>query len=144
MKTNAAGLELIKQAEGCVLHAYQCEAGKWTIGWGHTQDVKEGMVITQHQADVIFASDMDSFEDSVTYLTRNVALSDNQFSALVSLAYNIGITRFSKSTLLRMLLKGNGQGAAEQFAVWRLADGKPSKNLEHRRALERELFERLQ
>ncbi len=140
MKLSPRGVEFIKKSEGCRLKAYQCTAGKWTIGWGHTRDVKEGMQITQHQADVIFSSDIESFEDGVAYMTKGVDLTQEQFDALVSLAFNIGVTRFGTSNLLRKLLRGDVAGAAGEFEKWRLADGKVDPGLVKRRAAEREMF----
>jgi GH24 family phage-related lysozyme (muramidase) len=139
---SAEGLNLLKRFEGCRLEAYLCEAGKPTIGYGHREGVELGHHITQHQADVLLAYDVESFEDGVSYCLRNTMVTQSQFDALVSLAFNIGITRFGKSTLLRKLLRGDVKGAAAEFAVWRLAAGNVSVGLEKRRAAEREFFER--
>lgn len=140
-KINAGGLALLKRFEGCVLHAYKCPAGIQTIGWGHTGDVKEGMTITQHQADVILEEvDLPIFEAAVEKLCATVGLSDNEFSALVCLAYNIGVANLSKSTLLKKLLLGQRRGAADEFLKWDKAKGKVLPGLVKRRAAERDLF----
>src|SRR3954471_9072967 len=89
MKTNHAGRQLIMDAETLKLEAYRCPVGKWTIGWGHTGDVKPGMKINLHQAEVIFEHDLDVHEQVVTEAVK-VPLNSNQFSALVSLVFNIG------------------------------------------------------
>lgn len=140
MKLSERGADFIKAKEGLRLEAYQCEAGKWTIGYGHRRDVKEGMRITEHQAEVVFTSDAESFEDGVSYMTKDVDLTQSQFDALVSLAFNIGVTRFATSNLLRKLKRGDVAGAAEEFAKWRLADGKVSEGLVKRRAEEKAMF----
>lgn len=137
---SAAGLNALKRFEGCRLEAYLCEAGKPTIGYGHREGVELGQKLTQHQADVLLEFDVESFEDGVTYCLRNTEVTQSQFDALVSLAFNIGITRFSTSNLLRRLLKGDVSGAAGEFGKWRLADGKVSPGLEKRRKAEREMF----
>jgi lysozyme len=141
LKINAAGISLIKKYEGCVLHSYKCPAGVWTIAFGHTgPEVKEGQLITQHAADVILQHDLEKFEERVSDLTRKLALTENQFSALVSFAFNLGSTALANSTLMKRLLKGDTAGAAEQFEKWVNAGGKKLEGLVKRRAAERDLF----
>ena len=65
MRTSEAGVNLIKSFEGCRTTAYRCSAGVWTIGYGHTVDVKEGMTITQHQCDVMLEVDIETYEKYV-------------------------------------------------------------------------------
>ena len=91
----------IKAWEGCGLTAYRCPAGVWTIGYGHTSGVVSGMKITQREADEMFEKDIKQFSDQVKRSLGAVPLNNNQFDALVSLAYNIGIGRLSKSELLK-------------------------------------------
>lgn len=91
----------IKAWEGCVLTAYRCPAGVWTIGYGHTSGVVSGMKITQREADEMFEKDIKQFSGQVKRTLGAVPLNNNQFDALVSLAYNIGIGRLSKSELLK-------------------------------------------
>lgn len=91
----------IKAWEGCRLTAYRCPAGVWTIGYGHTSGVTPGMKITQQEADALFEKDIKQFSDQAMRTLGTVKLNNNQFDALVSLAYNIGIGRLSKSELLR-------------------------------------------
>jgi lysozyme len=138
---NAAGLDLIKKFEGCKLKAYRCPAGVWTIGFGHTsKSVKQGQTISQHQADTILASDIEKFEEGVADLTSKTTLTENQFAACVSLAFNIGITRFASSTLYKKLMKGDVEGAAKEFSKWTLAGGKRMPGLVKRREAEMALF----
>jgi lysozyme len=90
MQTNETGLKLIKMSEGLFLHTYLCPAGIQTIGYGHTgPDVKMGMTITDEQATALLVKDLKHFEDAVTKYVK-VPLNENEFSALVSLSYNIG------------------------------------------------------
>lgn len=106
MTTTPKARELIKQFEGLRLTAYQCSAGKWTIGYGHTRNVFRGMVITKAQAEAFFEEDLASCEKALKYsLTR--AVTPHQFSALVSLAFNIGTDKLRKSTLLRRINNGS-------------------------------------
>ena len=88
-----AGLALIKQFEGCRLIAYQCSAGVWTIGYGHTAGVYKGMKITQAQADAFLKQDIAKFEKYInnpSYVPFTAQLNQNQFDALVSFAFNLG------------------------------------------------------
>lgn len=94
--------QLIKEFEGCRLTAYRCPAGVLTIGYGHTgPDVTPGRRITQAEADAIFEADIKKFALQVLPLVGASILKPCQFSALVSLAYNIGMGNFQRSTLLR-------------------------------------------
>lgn len=140
MKTNAAGRELIKRFEGLRLKAYLCPAGKWSIGYGHTGDVAEGQAITEHQAEAILDVDLERFERGVGRVLDWPA-TENQFSALVSLAFNIGLPAFSNSTLLDKLNAGCGaREVADQFGRWVRGGGHTLQGLVSRRAAEAELF----
>lgn len=142
---NTAGLDLIKQFEGCRLQTYLDVAGIPTIGWGHTgSDVRAGMKITQAEADRLLDKDLDRFEAAVDRLTRGIA-SDNQFAAMVSLAFNVGAGDggLKTSTLLRLHNEGNYAAAAGQFARWNKAGGKVLKGLVRRRRAEAELYRRV-
>ncbi|MFB9156477.1 lysozyme [Chromobacterium violaceum] len=140
MKTNAAGISLIKQFEGVRLAAYQDMVGVWTIGYGHTgPDVKAGLAITQQQADQLLAADLEKFETGVRKAVI-VPLNANQFSALVSFSYNLGLGNLRSSTLLRLLNKGDYDGAAAQFPRWNRAGGQAVAGLTRRRKAEQALF----
>lgn len=92
-KIGQAGLNLIKQFEGCRLTAYQCSAGVWTIGYGHTAGVYKGMKISQAQADAFLKQDIAKFEKYInnpSYVPFTEQLNQNQFDALVSFAFNLG------------------------------------------------------
>src|SRR5512139_2752884 len=121
MKISKTGIDLIKHFEGLRLEAYQCSAGVWTIGYGttrvHSGPVTEGMRITEDEAERLLLADIRYFEQRVNDLVK-VPLSQNQFDALVSLAYNIGDGALADSTLLKELNAGNYQDAGEQFLKW--------------------------
>lgn len=141
MTTNDAGKNLIKNCEACRLTSYLDAVGIPTIGYGHTgSEVHPGQTISQHQADVIFDADLERFEEGVTELLTGANVTDNQFSACVSLAFNIGITRFASSTLRKRLLAGDVAGAGAEFPRWNKAGGQVLPGLVKRRELERELF----
>lgn len=139
MRINEKGLALIKEFEGCRLTAYRCPAGVWTIGYGHTQDVKSGMAITKIDAERFLRQDIRRFEEAVTSLVK-VPVTSNQFSALVSFAFNVGVNSLRTSTLLKKLNKGDLNGAANEFLRWNKAGGKELPGLTRRREAERKLF----
>lgn len=138
-KTGQAGIDLIKRFEGCRLKAYQDSVGVWTIGYGHTKGVKRGQVITQEQADAFLRDDLGDAEAGVERVVK-VPLTDNQFGALVSFTFNLGIGALSKSTLLRTLNGGDYSSASEQFKRWSRAGGKVLAGLVRRRLAEASLF----
>ena len=140
MRTSTNGRALIRQFEGEELKAYRCSAGVLTIGVGHTgADVKPGMTITKAQSDALLAADLARFEKAIADAVK-VPLTQNQFDACVSLAFNIGVAAFKSSTLLRLLNAGDYQGATAQFARWNKAGGKALTGLQKRRAAEAALF----
>lgn len=132
---STTGRQLIKNFEGLRLRAYQDAVGVWTIGYGHTGDVRPGMVITESQADDLLQKDLKRFEKGVEdSLTRPA--SQNQFDALVSLAYNIGINAFRKSSVLKLFNAGDIEGAAKQFGEYIMAGGSILRGLVRRRVAE--------
>ena len=133
------GLALIKKFEGCELKAYQCSAGVWTIGYGHTKDVVEGMEITQEQAEQMLVDELHEYESYVNeYVT--VALSQNQFDALVSWVYNLGPANLKASTMLKVLNSGQYEDVPAQIKRWNKAGGKVLEGLIRRREAESALF----
>ena len=140
MQISKAGLDLIKQFEGLYLKAYRCPAGVPTIGYGHTAGVAMGQTITQQQADDYLRRDVRQFERAVARLVT-VPLTQGQFDALVSFAFNLGEGALAQSTLLRLLNAGDYAGAAAQFDRWNKAGGRVLPGLVRRRAAERALFE---
>lgn len=142
MRTGDKGINLIKMFEGLRLRAYLCPANKWTIGYGHTgPDVTPSLIISESEAETLLRKDIRTTE---TYLNKwaqanGVTLSQNQFDALISFIFNIGIGNFTRSTMAKKLIKGDSTASSE-FPKWRLAGGKVSPGLERRRAAEKELF----
>lgn len=142
MRTN--NVDAIKEHEGLRLKAYLDSVGIWTIGYGDTgPDVVKGLVITKENAEERLRKRLVEFEGYVDRYVK-VALTQNQFDALVSLVYNIGPANFASSTLLKKLNDGDYQGAADQFLVWNKGrvDGKLVRieGLANRRAKERKQF----
>ena len=144
MHVSPSGVDLICNFEGLRLKAYDDGVGVWTIGFGTTKypngiRVKKGDTCTLDQAKAYMQNDLKSFEQTVNN-TVKVPLNQNQFDALVSLAYNIGSTAFKNSTLVKRLNEGNYNAAANQFNVWVNAGGKRMQGLVNRRAAEKTLF----
>ena len=144
MAVSLFGIDLICGFEGKRLAAYDDGVGVWTIGFGTTVypngiKVKKGDTCTEAQAKAYMAHDLKKFESAVNN-TVKVPLNQNQFDALVSLAYNIGTNAFSKSTLVKKLNANDIRGAADQFDEWVNAGGKRMQGLVNRRAREKALF----
>lgn len=144
MAVSLFGVDLICGFEGKRLVAYDDGVGVWTIGFGTTIypnciKVKKGDTCTEAQAKSYMAHDLKKFEQAVNGAV-NIPLNQNQFDALVSLAYNIGTGAFNKSTLVKKLNAGDIRGAADQFDVWVNAGGKRMQGLVNRRAKEKEVF----
>lgn len=133
----AAGF--ISSFEGCKLTAYKCAAGVWTIGYGHTQGVREGDTCTQEQANSWLIDDIREIQLLLAHYV-NVPVTQNEFVALVSLGFNVGGGAVMKSKLLRKLNGGDREGAAEEFLDFDLANGKKVAGLTRRRKAEHDLF----
>lgn len=143
-KTSNSGKAFIQSFEGRYLVAYDDGTGVWTIGCGtikypNGRAVKKGDVCTDAQVEQYFSNDLVKFENSVNSLVK-VPLTQNQFDALVSFAYNVGATNFSNSTLLKKLNAKDYKGAAAEFPKWNKAGGKVISGLTKRRNAEMELF----
>jgi GH24 family phage-related lysozyme (muramidase) len=138
------GLELVKYFEGFYPTAYLCPAKVPTIGYGHTTtvtkgDVSKGLTINKTQAELLLAIDLEEFENAVDKLV-SIAITDYQFSALVSFAFNVGAGNLGKSTLLKLLNKGNYTEAQSQFLRWNKAAGRVLPGLTLRRKAEYLMF----
>lgn len=129
----------IARHEGCRLKAYRDIVGVWTCGWGETRGVTAGMVWTQQQADERFCESLTEFAEGVRKLCTN-APSDNELGAMVSLAYNIGLAGFARSTVLKKHNAGDYQSAARAFALWNKAGGQVVRGLTLRRAKESAMY----
>ena len=144
MSVSNKGVDLICEFEGKRLAAYDDGVGVWTIGFGTIKypngvRVKKGDTCTLEQAKEYMRHDLIEFEHTVNSSVK-VPLNQNQFDALVSLAYNIGSNAFKSSTLVKELNTGDYQGAADQFNVWVNAGGKRMQGLVNRRDREKLLF----
>ena len=144
MSVSNKGVDLICEFEGEQLIAYDDGVGVWTIGFGTIKypngvRVKKGDTCTLDQAKEYMRHDLIEFEHTVNSSVK-VPLNQNQFDALVSLAYNIGSNAFKSSTLVKKLNTGDYQGAADQFNVWINAGGKRMQGLVNRRDREKLLF----
>lgn len=151
LRPSRAAEELIKRFEGCAkkrpdgtLEAYPDPGSggdPWTIGWGSTgSDIRRGTVWTQAQADERFAQHLQEFGKGVARLIDGVATSQNEFDALTSFAYNVGLGALEKSTLLKLHRAGDKIGAAGPFARWTKAGGRELTGLVRRRAAETEMY----
>lgn len=138
-----AAVNMIADAEGCRLKAYRCPAGVPTLGWGETAGISLGMEWTQAQADQRLCDSLTAFTDRVRNLCTE-APGENELGAMVSLAYNIGVGAFGKSTVLRRHNAGDGQAASRAFGLWNMATVRGAKQvlpgLTARRAAESALY----
>ena len=136
-------IELIKKYEGFSSKAYLCPANVWTIGYGTTRvdgkPVTSGMTCTEQQAEEYLKNDLQVFAKAINRLVK-VPLTDNQFSALLSFTYNLGVGALEKSTLLKKLNEGSYGAAQAEFLKWIRAGGKILPGLVCRRGEEAELF----
>lgn len=144
---NRETIEHVKRWEGMKLTAYPDPGSRdgtpWTIGYGHTSDgfmkVERGLTISPKQAEDALEYDLNETAAKVDELVK-VELSDNQFGALVSFAFNVGLKAFGKSTLLRKLNKGEYAAVPAELARWTRNDGKVMQGLVNRRAAEAGLW----
>lgn len=138
-KINEAGFDLIRDFEGLRLNAYQDSVGVWTIGFGSTKGVKRGQRITEEEAEELLREDLSTAESGVeNALTEDVT--DNQFAACVSLAFNVGVGAFRKSSIVKYINSGDALLAADRFLLYNKAKGKTLAGLTRRRKAERALF----
>ena len=138
-------IAIIKKFEGYRSKAYQDSVGVWTIGYGTIKysdgvSVKSGDVITEAQAFFYLADHIEKEILKPMAELVKVRITFNQYSALISFVYNLGIGNFQRSTLLKKLNIPNFNEAGDQFLVWNKAGGKVLPGLVTRRAMERELF----
>lgn len=139
MRMTQEGIDLIKHFEGCELKAYSDPVGIWTIGYGHTGGVTVGQTITEPEAEDLLRSDLMHFEKEVSEIVPDY-LTPSQFSALVSFAFNVGVSNLKRSTLLKKINRGDIVGAAGEFTRFNRAGGSALLGLLRRRRAESELF----
>lgn len=162
-KINQSGIDIIKRFESLHdgdlsvigLQPKMCPAGIWTVGYGRALTDHNGNFLkgesgrkaaynlygslSVSEAEDMLKEDLDTFSKGVDKLVK-VDINDNQFSALVSLAYNIGLGNLRNSTVIKRLNAGDTQGAAEAILWWNKASGKVLRGLQARREAEKELF----
>ena len=147
MQISNNGIALIKRFEGCRLTAYPdpgTGGDPWTIGYGWKgkvdgKPIRPGMKIDDATADRLLRTGVVSFDQAVSKMLK-VSVTQNQYDALVSLAYNIGTRALSTSTLMKKLNAGDVNGAADAFLSWNRSGGKVMAGLTNRRKAEREVF----
>ena len=139
MQLSKTGIELLKHFEGCELKAYQDSVGVWTIGYGHTKGIYEGLEITQSEAEKMLIDELPEYEG---YITDKVVpmLQQHGFDALVCWVYNLGPTNLSSSTMLKKLNAGEFKEVPFQMKRWDKAGGQPLLGLTRRRNAEALLF----
>lgn len=134
--------KLIAQYEGCRLKAYRCPAGKWTIGYGETQGIKEGMEWTQKQADDALEKRIVQMKKEILATCPALKPSSNRLAACISLAYNIGIGNFAGSSVAKYIRRGEYRAAADAFGMWVYVGKQKLPGLVNRRQAERTVFRR--
>ena len=140
MKTSQAGIDLIKEFEGFRCDAYLCPAGVWTIGYGHTVGVKPGDYVSRERGEEMLREDLRYYEDAVNDLVT-VSLSQNEFDALVSFTYNLGVGALGESTLRKRLNTGEPKCPVfqQELPKWVKAGNETLPGLVRRREAEVEL-----
>ncbi len=143
MTVPQAAKNIIKQFEGLRLTSYQDVAGNWSVGYGHFNATPppctDCMVITETQADGMLENDLEHTLQAIRgHIKADVT--DNQLSALLSFAFNLGVNALINSTLLKDLNNGNVEAAADSFLLWDHSHGTVIQGLSRRRAAERKLF----
>lgn len=139
MKASDRLIEALKRFEGLRTQAYQCAAGRWTIGYGHTLTAREGMIIDEERAEHLLRQDVKTIERWLT--SKNVTEVQHQFDALVSFIFNLGIANFYDSTLRKVIMRGgSAEEIRKQWMRWVYAKKKVLPGLVKRREWECNLF----
>lgn len=142
MRTSEYALGRLKEYEGLRLKAYKCPAGVWTIGYGHTKDVRGGIVIDKETADKLLEEDVMYFEKYLAAEPYAEELTQGQWDALISFLFNLGIGNYKRSTLRKRILEDVNHGdIPNQFRRWNKADGKVLPGLVRRREWEAQMYE---
>ena len=156
MKVSDKAIQMIKHHEGVRQKPYRCPAKLWTVGVGHVLYPRQGALkmeerdsvpleerdnrtFSMEEVDGILRDDLNRFERGVERYCP-VKLTQGQFDALVSFSFNVGLGTLQRSTLRQKIIRGDMEGAAEEFLKYTLAGGKVLKGLVNRRNDERALF----
>jgi lysozyme len=133
------GVEFIQQWEGCKLSSYLDTGDVWTVGYGHTEGVYPGMTISQEDATALLMEDIFPAESAVNQYV-SVEINQHQVDALISFVFNVGVSAFKNSTLLKLINQGDYLRAADELLRWCYDNGTKIQGLANRREAERELF----
>jgi lysozyme len=134
-------IKLIKDSEGCKLTSYKCPAGVWTLGYGQTCEIKQGMTWTQQQADEDVAiTALAVLNQAVKYSPILATVNIEKLAAIADFIYNLGVGNYAKSTLKKQVDVGNWLAASSEIKKWNKAAGKELKGLTVRRGKEAALL----
>ena len=156
MKVSDKAIQMIKHHEGVRQKPYRCPAKLWTVGVGHVLYPRQGALkmeerdsvpleerdnrtFSMEEVDGILRDDLNRFERGVERYCP-VKLTQGQFDALVSFSFNVGLGTLQRSTLRQKILRGDMEGAAEEFLKYTIGGGKVLKGLVNRRTDERAMF----
>jgi len=146
MKTSGVGIDLIKHFEGVYNKPYRCPAGYWTVGVGHliTRDVllpdKWNFAHSELGVNELLRKDLLRFEHGLSRLLLSVPLRQNEFDALISFCFNLGLGCFQRSTVRSALQRGNKERAIDVLLSYCRSQGRVLRGLQLRRAAEADLF----
>ena len=142
MRMSDYALERLKELEGLRKKAYKCAKGKWTIGYGHTKDVREGQTIDEYTAKHLLESDIDYCENFLKKEPYAEDITQGQWDALVSFLFNLGIGNYSSSTLRKKIMRDvDDPTIPNEFRRWVHCDGKVLPGLVKRREWEAQMYE---
>lgn len=140
MRPSPRCFSIIREFEGCRLESYEDVAGTWTVGYGQTgPGIVEGTRISKGVAEAMLKDTLSHLGDDLFALV-GWRLNQNQYDALISFCYNVGLAAFKGSTMLKKILAYDIPGAAEEFLMWDHAAGKVIPGLTKRRQAEKMLF----
>tara|TARA_R110002050_G_scaffold178087_2_gene311297 strand:- start:25 stop:453 length:429 start_codon:yes stop_codon:yes gene_type:complete len=134
-------IDMVKHFEGFKAVAYLCPANVWTIGYGRTKNVKDGDITSMPQATRDLEEELVEFGNQVQRVV-DVELSQNEFDALTSWTYNLGVGNLQSSTLLKKLNAGDKDSVPSEMLRWNKAAGKVLAGLTTRRQAEADLWEK--
>lgn len=141
MATSNSGIRMIKSFEGLSLRAYRCPAGVMTIGYGHTGNVREGQTCTEMEAEMWLREDIRNAERTVGRIQASRPLRQNEYDALVSFAYNVGVNAFERSTLYsKVTADPDDPSIRQEFKKWIYSNGNVLPGLVSRRDAEADMY----
>lgn len=142
MRMSDYAFSRLKEFEGLRLTAYRCAGGKWTIGYGHTKGVREGMRIDERTASRLLEEDVEYFESFLAKEPYAEDITQGQWDALVDFLFNLGVGNFLSSTLRKRIIEDvDHNDIPNQFRRWNKAGGKVLMGLVKRREWEAQMYE---